>query len=323
MDEFDGHIEYTDVPDEFREVQQSLDSFVEVNYDTACSIAVTMKATPADIIHYRGKILDIIRNNPPLESVPRYFHDEREDYLWYSDFYDDVTKEVYHSYRTFHKPAGEITTANYVEELAKIDLPYFNELVNLISLERLLMDYKESEPKTTEVISQPKEEISDEKVPVTEKTAVEVIEPKPKAKRVLGKRSYEPKLTDKQYSMLAECIETIKLFRRPVKIADLKKLLKGKLPEPLQVTNQKSLVYLLDQLKEYKFIKETWMSVAEGNRDFISFHTDGNEKRYGSQPHYITMQQLLNNRRHNQREAINGLDSIEETVESMAENRDK
>jgi len=121
---------------------------------------------------------------------------------------------------------------------------------------------------------------------------------------------------------LAACIETIKLFRRPVSIANLKKLLKGKLPEPLQVTNQKSLVYLLDQLKENKFIKETWMSIAEGNKDFISFRTDGNERRYGSQPHYITMQQLLNNRRRNQREAINGLDTIEETVESMAENRD-
>ncbi len=139
----------------------------------------------------------------------------------------------------------------------------------------------------------------------------------------MGKRSYEPKLTDKQYALLAECIETIKLFRRRVKVTELKKLLKGKLPEPLQITNQKSLVYLLDLLKENKYIKETWMSVAEGNKDFISFRSEGNERRYGSEPHFITMQQFLNNRRRSQREAIYGLDAIEDTIDLMEEYRDK
>jgi hypothetical protein len=229
---------------------------------------------------------------------------------------------MYHRYRIFPKIAGEITTANYAEELAKIDLPYFNELVNLISLERLLMDYEAKESKAAKEISQAGKELPSKETSATEETTVPETKVGSKPKRVSDKRPYESKLTDKQYSMLAACIETIKLFRRPVSIANLKKLLKGKLPEPLQVTNQKSLVYLLDQLKENKFIKETWMSIAEGNKDFISFRTDGNERRYGSQPHYITMQQLLNNRRRNQREAINGLDTIEETVESMAENRD-
>jgi hypothetical protein len=130
-------------------------------------------------------------------------------------------------------------------------------------------------------------------------------------------------LTDKQYALLAECIETIKLFRRRVKVTELKKLLKGKLPEPLQITNQKSLVYLLDLLKENKYIKETWMSVAEGNKDFISFRSEGNERRYGSEPHFITMQQFLNNRRRSQREAIYGLDAIEDTIDLMEEYRDK
>ncbi|KAA6339214.1 hypothetical protein EZS27_012829 [termite gut metagenome] len=323
MDEYEGHIEYADVPDEFRAVQQSLDGFVRVNYDTARAMAVTMRTTPADIAHYRGKIVDIIRNNPPLASVPKYFHDGREDYLWYSDFYDDVTKEVYHNYRTFHKSAREITAANYTGELAKIDLPYFNELVNLVSLERLLMDYKESVPKAAKEIIQPKEELPGENIPATEKTAVEVIEPKPKTKRVSGKRSYEPKLTDKQYSMLATCIETIKLFRRPVSVANLKKLLKGKLPEPLQVNNQKSLVFLLEQLKEHGYIKDAWITVADGNKDFISFRTEGNKQRYGDEEHPIPMQQLLNNRRKSKKEAVHGLIIIEETVEEMDMYRDK
>jgi hypothetical protein len=324
MDELNGHIEYMDVPEEYREVQQSIDSFVRVNYDTARGMLISMQATPADITAYRGKIVDIIRNNPPLASVPKYLRDGREDYLWYSDFYDDITKEVYHKYRIFQKPDSEITPANYAEELAKVDLPYFKELVNLISLERLCMDYEEKISGATNEINQPEEELPTEEQPVIPEAELEPnVKPQSKRKQLLGKRSYEPKLTNKQYALLAECVEAIKLFRRPVKVAVLKKLLKGKLLEPLQVTNQKSLVYLLDQLKENKYIKETWMSVAEGNKDFISFRTDGNEQRYGSEPHYITMQQFLNNRRRNLREAISGLESIEDMIELLEENRDK
>jgi hypothetical protein len=121
-----------------------------------------MKVAPADIAQYKGKVLDIIRNNPPLARVPRYFRDGREDYLWYSDFYDEVTKEVYHAYRKFVNPINEITPGNYAEELAKIDLPYFKELVNLVSLEWLCMDYEKkksnvtTEIKATDEINQAK-----------------------------------------------------------------------------------------------------------------------------------------------------------------------
>ncbi len=327
MEEFDEYIEYdTNIPEGFREVQQCIDNFAGVNYNTARGIVT--QPTLADMTHYKGKILDIIRNNPPLESIPKYFRDGREDYLWYSDFYDDVTKEVYHKYRIFPKTDKEITPANYTEELAKIDLPYFKELVNLISLEHLCMDYEKTIPKNkpeaVNEMTQTGEELPiEEELPAGEPQATELPEVKPKRKRLPVKRSYEPKLTDKQYALLAECVETIKLFRRPVKAGELKKLLKGKLPEPLQVTNQKSLVYLLDQLKEHNYIKDAWMSVAEGNKDFISFRTEGNEQRYGSEPHYITMQQFLNNRRRNRREFIVGLESIEDMVGLMEEIRDK
>ncbi len=324
MYEFDDDIERTDVPEEFKAVAESIHRFVDINYETARAMATDMKVAPADIAQYKGKVLDIIRNNPPLASVPRYFRDGREDYLWYSDFYDDVTKEVYHEYRKFVKPANEITPANYAEELAKINLPYFRELINLVSLERLCMDYEEKETNVINEIEATNEiSQSEEELPTGEQLVIETPEPKSKPKRLLSKRSYEPKLTDKQYTLLAECIETIKLFRRRVKVAELKKLLKGKLPEPLQVTNQKSLVYLLDLLKENKYIKETWMSVAEGNKDFISFRSEGNERRYGKETHYITMQQFLNNRKRNIKEAIIGLDSIEDMIDLMKEYRDK
>lgn len=323
MYDFDEHIEEKNVPETFLAVQQCLDSFVRVNYETAHSMAISMGITQADITHYRGKKMDIIRNSPPLESIPKYLHDGREDYLWYSDFYDEVSKEVYHKYRTFSKLKVEITPANYAEELDKIDLPYFRELIDLVSLERLLMKY---EDKVVESKPENKEELS---IPDREKTKVEniKIESKPtqevKTKPKQTKRSYEPTLNNRQYALLVECIERIRLFRSPLRVTELKRLFKGKLIEPLQVANQKSLVYFFDQLSENKYIKETWMSVIDGNKDFISFRTKGNEERYGSNPHYITMQQLLNCRNRNKRESIFGLVEIEEMIEELEEFRDK
>ena len=275
-----------------------------------------MKPTPEELTLYRGKILDIIRHNPPLESVPRYFHYGRDNYLWYSDFYDDITKEVYQCYRTFKAAPVEINPANYAEELDKIDLPYFKELVDLITLERLLMNYEDkvSEPKTKS-----EEVLSDKKTPAvgSEETKIEI-----KATSQT-KRSYEPKLNNKQYALLAECIERIKLFRLRLKVTDLKKLLKGKLTEPLEVTNQKTLVYLLERLKEYHYIKEKWISVADGNKDFISFRTEGNRQRYGDEQHYISMQQFQNNRKKSEKEAVRGLIIIDEAIEEMNEYRDE
>jgi hypothetical protein len=262
--------------------------------------------------------LDIIRNNPPLQSVPKYFQDGRKDYLWYSDFYDNIGKDNYHKYRKFVKPANEITTTNYTEELATIDLPYFKELVNLVSLERLLMDYEAKLPEQVKEIKPTYEEPLNKEVSAEKNT-----EPKINREQLSKKRSYEPKLTDKQFSLLAECIETIKLFRRPVKITKLKKLLTRKLTEPLQVTNQKSLVYLLSQLSENKYIKKEWMSVADKNQDFISFRSEGNKQRYGNEVHYIPMQQFLNDRNRNRREAVRGLVDIEEMIEQLEEIREK
>ncbi|MDH6313004.1 hypothetical protein M2137_001791 [Parabacteroides sp. PFB2-10] len=331
MFEYDDEIEYMDFSEEgFREVQQCLDCFVEVNYETALGMLYRMKPTPEDITLYRGKVLDIIRHNPPLESVPRYFRDGREDYLWYSDFYDDITKEAYQRYRTFVASQVEITTANYTEELSKIDLPYFRELIDLVSLEKLCMLYEVNQPLQKEETDMEEEtDIAPDGdsgietiVDIPQKTEVDEQTELTQPARQPKKRSYEPTLNSKQYRLLAECVEEIKLFRRKVKIGELKKLLKGKLTEPMEVANQKSLVYLLDQLSENKYIKDTWISVADGNRDFLSFRTEGNKQRYGNNPHYITMQQLLNCRNRNKRESIFGLVEIEEMIDLVEENRD-
>lgn len=322
MYEFEEQLDYdSNIPEAFREVQICLDSFVEINYETALGLIIGMKPTNDYIIHYRGKILDIIRNNPPLASISRYLRDGREDYLWYSDFYDDITKDVYRKYRGFVNPANNITSGNYTEELTKIDLPYFKELVDLVSLERLCIKYEKLFPTPSKDTDKekpptPKKIITQEKLPTPKSNIVKETKAKPK----VTKRSYQPKLSKEQYTLLADCIEKIRLFRLKIKISEIKKLLTGKLAEPLQVTNQKSLVYLFDQLMDSGYIKDTWISVADGNKDFISFRTEGNKERYGDNTHYINMQQLLNCRNRNKKESIRGLEDIEDLMEQMREN---
>ena len=303
-------IEATDVLESFQVVQQSLNDFVAINYETALALVSQPQLTEAEILHYKSKVLDIIRNNPPLASLPKYLRDDREDYLWYSDFYDEISKNTYHQYRTFIKPIATITSSNYTTELSKIDLPYFRELVDLVSLERLCIKYEKLLPK-------PKVEVIQEKTPIQETIIVKEVEAIVKPKST--KRSYQPKLSKEQYALLADCIEAIKLFRSKIKVSELKKLLSGKLSEPLQVTNQKTLVYLLDQLSEHKYIKNTWVSVTDGNKDFISFRTEGNKERYGDNKHYIGMQQLLNCRNRNKREQIFGLENIDTLIEKLRE----
>lgn len=303
-------IEPTDVPESFQVVQQSLNDFVAINYETALGLVSQPQLTEAEILHYKSKVLDIIRNNPPLASLPKYLRDEREDYLWYSDFYDEINKDVYHRYRTFVRPITTITPSNYTTELTKIDLPYFRDLVDLVSLERLCIKYEKLIPK-------PKVEVIQEKTPIEETTITKETKATIKPKSI--KRSYQPKLSKEQYALLADCIEAIKLFRSKIKVSELKKLLSGKLPDPLQVTNQKTLVYFLEQLSEYKYIKDKWVSVADGNKDFISFRTEGNKERYGDNKHYIGMQQLLNCRNRNKREQIFGLENIDALIEKLGE----
>ena len=317
MYDFDEQIEGTNIPEEFQAVGESINSFVQVNYATAAI------PTSEDIAYYKGRISDIIRNNPPLKSIPKYLRDGREDYLWYSDFYDDISKDDYRSYQAFTISTNEITSANYTGELAKIDLPYFKELIDLISLERLCMDYEEKTAKAKPEITPSDKDLPEEES-VPQEVEVEIAtKPKQARRQEKPKRSYEPKLNNKQYALLTECIERIRLFRSPLKVTELKRLLKGKLTEPLQVTNQKSLVYLLEQLKQHKYIKEKWISVAGGNKDFISFRTEGNKQRYGDKIHYITAQQFQNNLARCKKEYVHGLIQIEEMIEELEEYRDK
>ena len=255
----DKYIDGNITQDGYLFAQALLDRFVEVNYEAALS--TVRYVSDINIAYCRGQIMDVIRNNPPLTTVPKYLRDGRANYLWYSDFYDDITKDVFRQYSRFVASDTPVTPANYATELAQIDLPYFKELVNLISLEKLcaeaekhisavkreLAPINDAEP-TTEIISVEEPEI-EQQPELPQSTPRQESQTQPDPEEPTVKRPYEPKLSNEQYALLAECIEAIRLFRRPATPAQLKKLLNGRLAEPLQVMNQLSLVYLFDKMR--------------------------------------------------------------------------
>ena len=134
----------SNVPEVFRVVQQSLNDFVAINYETALGLVSQPQMTESEILHYKSKVLDIIRNNPPLASLPKYLRDEREDYLWYSDFYDEKTMNLSTSVPckgALSKVGIEsyFSTVLYSKQMSIKDLEgYSNPLLNITDEERAI-----------------------------------------------------------------------------------------------------------------------------------------------------------------------------------------
>ncbi len=147
-------IKYIDgnVPEPYQYAQALLDRFVSVSYNTLYD-ALYYHSKLNDTEYLSEQIIPVLRDNPPFTTIPKYLRDGRPNYLWYSDFYDDAGKDVFRRYRGFHYELKNITTANYTEELQKIDLPYFTELVKLISLEKLYLEAVQRIPATKEKTS--------------------------------------------------------------------------------------------------------------------------------------------------------------------------
>ena len=204
-----------------------------------------------------------------------------------------------------------ITPANYVQELGKVDLPYFKELVKLVCLMKLVSYIEARQPKKAASI------------PVlTPFPAPPIVEePTPNKITVAPQkalRSYEPKLTQTQYALLAKCFNRFEVFRRNVNASVLRELFEGKESHVLQVTNQRTLTYILDELVKEGLIRKAWIAVAKDNGNFISGPRRGVETAIASNPHYITAQQFSNCRNANQYKFVEDMDDINEAIGQIA-----
>ena len=290
---------------EFEAVQRTLDKFVDINYKAAQDAYYdhSQRRDRIDIERnigiIRQQLIELLAANPPMATIPKSYDTANKDYLWYSDFYDYVTKDVYRQYGKFTAPAAVITPANYATELARIDLPYFKEIVRLVGLLRLI-----------EYVSSQLEPIEPESFDPGKMNLDTLSSPT---------KSYSPKMTDEQLGILADGINTLDLFKHKVNTRQLHDLFLGKKQRLFFVTNQKTYVYLLDRLADDGYIVKTWNAVAGFNCDFASVQPAWMARRNEGQIHYITAQQFRNNRKKNKREAIKGINTIDEILERMAE----
>ena len=297
------------VPQPFQDVQKLLDQFAVVGYDATYN-ALQSHSGSDNADYLRNRIVTILRDNPPFATIPKSFRDGQENYLWYSDFYDDAGKDVFRKYNQFSAPAVKITPTNYAEELNKVGLPYFEELVNLISLEKLYMEVEAR-------LSRTKNQLAPSSEPVEE--VKPVAEPKPTSlqRRRLSSptRSYEPMMSGEQLSLLAECINTLGVFVEAATEQHLAGLLAGKQPRLFHITNQKQFTYLFDNLRDGGYITKTWIAVAGYNCDFAS----SPQGLADDSLHFITSQQFTNCRRANRSQAILGMNTIDEMMERFAD----
>lgn len=309
----DGHISQA-----YLDVQRTLDLFVEVGYEAAVDAYWQTRSMNGDgatmsvsngAIYPKQQILDLLATNPPLLSVPRYYADGRENYLWYSDFYDDATKECFVRYGKFIPVGATITPANYAQELVNVDLPYFKELVKLVCLIKLVEYIEARQPQKAAPAPSPIP-VSSSTVEPSEKLSTDIKSPK-------TLRSYEPKLTPAQYALLVKCLNRFEMFRSNVEVTILRELFGGKKTHLLQVTNQRTLTYIFDKLSENKLIKKGWITVATHNGNFISGPRRSAETSATSNPHYITAQQFSNCRLSNQYKYVEHMDDINEAVEQI------
>ena len=301
------------IPQPFQDVQKLLDQFAVVGYDATYN-ALQSHSGSDNADYLRSRIITILRDNPPFATIPKYLRDGQENYLWYSDFYDDAGKDVFRQYNKFSSPAVKITTANYAEELNKVGLPYFEELVNLISLEKLYMEV-EARLSRTKNQSAPVSEPVETTEPVEEIKPVEESMPPQKRRLSSPTRSYEPKMSEAQLSLLAECINTLGVFVETATEQHLTDLLAGKQPRLFHITNQKQFTYLFDNLRDGGYITKTWIAVAGYNCDFAS----SPQGLADDSLHFITSQQFTNCRRANRSQAILGMNTIDEMMERFAD----
>ena len=313
------------IPEGHLAAQRMLDAFVDVAYDAAypnLSIYTTAE-NESNLLEYKRQVIKLISDNPPLQTVPAYFKNGRENYLWYSDFLDNVGREVLMSYNAFMPPVDKITPANYSETLAKIDMPCFRELVELVGLLKMIGHIESRLPVSKDNVDEGLAQAHAELEPAqstedinTQYDKAVAIEPEPVAELSKTLRSYKPNMTSEQYSLLVKCVNHLEMFRSNIRVVTLRELLEGKAAHTFQVTNQKSLTYLFDRLAEKKFIKKAWPTVATENRNFASARRrDGSDSDTGL--HFISRQQFSNSRLANKSESISGLEEIDDLIESM------
>lgn len=226
-------------------IQVLFDSFVAIRSKQLADLitveSLHNKKSP-DTDWLKEYVLGILVKNDNLYTVADYVRKGSTEYYWYSDFLDNLDREGKKKYYFFDTSPITVTKSGYDKILASVDLPYFPEVVELVSA---LNAIKMLEPKERPEPESAKEE------PETKPT-------------------FKSTLNPVQLEKLTEIINEVKLFKNCIATKELAELLSGDRKKKLQTTSTKLLYYLFEKLSEGKYIALDWWDIFLRNAILIS-----------------------------------------------------
>lgn len=178
-------------------------------------------------------MITVLTDNFLLYGLAQYAIQGETKYYFLSDFLDSLSREDKKKYSFFD-----------VENGSPADLPYFQEIVELVSTIQIINRLQPKEIKVVEI----------------------------KAAEIEQKQTFDAKINGKQLAILVQAINEAGLFAAPITAGELENLFDSKITEPLQVSNLKLLVYLFEELSNHKLITRQWQRVVVTNKLFLSKH---------------------------------------------------
>lgn len=219
------------------QIQALFDRCVAVRFDTLRQLVDEQLARGQRaeqlLQGFNTLMITILTDNFLLYELAQYAIQGETEYYFLSDFLDSLSRDDKKRYSFFD-----------VENGSTADLPYFPEIVELVSTIQIINRLHPKEHRVIEITTTEKEQT----------------------------QTFDAKISGKQFTILAQAINEAGLFTVPITVARIENLLDCKIAEPLQVSNLKLLVYLFEELSDHKLITNQWQKVVVANKLFLSKH---------------------------------------------------
>ena len=252
----------------FREIQKILDSCIGHDYKTKVD-ALFLKheyLTQAQLKDYlRQEIFRVTENIVAIQQKYRVVRNivldmDIPDFLWESSFFEDLNSDEKRKYISFR--CSDFDMDAYLREPFCYDehLPYFSIIINFVVLSKYLNHLQEQESEyyiDTVAIQAQEQTLPKEKEESTENKPVKIV----------GKSNpFKSVLTQKEISLLTDCINEAHVFTTTINARILTDFFNCKLDGVLKVNNTRLFAYLMMQLGCYNYIVYEWQSVIANNK---------------------------------------------------------
>ena len=250
---------------QFRKIQKIVDACIQLDYKTVIDAFSLKKEylNESQLKDYlRQEIFriteDVVRLRQTYRTL-RSIHTDMElhDFLWESDFFEDLTFQERKAYLTFE--CAKFDMEEYLQAPTAYDngLPYLSVIIRFVVSSKYLEYLQAQEEKLLPPIEEiPAEALQDPKE-----------EEQPKPVKVLGKSNpFQSNFTSKEIAILTDCVNEARVFTTSVTTTILKNFFACKLDGVLKSNNNRLLAYLMMKLSAYDYITYEWQSVIAKNQ---------------------------------------------------------